>query len=683
MRKYINKIILVVITVLATSCVKDSDFSTPNVDCVEQSLTATNTLSQIKDVYAFGGTQFETDIIIEGYVVSSDQSGNIYKSLSIQDKPENPTSAIKIAIDQTDIYTKYEVGRKIYVKLNGLAIDFSFGSLQIGRIANSELEGISPFELDNHIVRSCEVATIVPKKVAVEDLTEDMLEMLIELENVQFRTEDLGKSYANVDNTSTVNRTLQSFNDSCNLTGEVEVRNSGYADFKNELLPEGKGSVVAIFSNYYDDFQLYLRDPSDVTLNDARCDYSNALTPNITLSEVKDMFEGDVVAFGISNNYIAEGYVISADEDGNFSERLIIQDAIENPTAGIQILIESDEVYENYSIGDKVFVNLDKLYMDEVDGVLTVGYGSSIKEIDEEDFASFIINSGETFEITPTEIIISDIENEDYKNILVRVNNVQLVEAELGSAFAEFSGTEDGIRTLETCGEAKKLGVFTNGDATFANELFPQGHGSITGILGDQIIEVRTIDDVNFNEAFEVCPVIVPKIMITEVADPDNYTTARFVELFNAGDTEIDLTGWKLNKYVNGSTSPSSGGLDLTGYSIAVGEFLIIANTGFSTAFSIAPNFETAYMSANGDDSFELVDNTGAVMDRFGVVGEDGNGTDWEFLDGRAYRNIDIVEPNTTFNSSEWTIYSDANNSLISNPNSPQLAPDDFNPNIR
>ena len=52
--------------------------------------------------------------------------------------------------------------------------------------------------------------------------------------------------------------------------------------------------------------------------------------------------------------------------------------------------------------------------------------------------------------------------------------------------------------------------------------------------------------------------VIIPKIMITEVADPINNVSARFVELFNAGDTEINLSGWKLNKYLNGSTNVSS-----------------------------------------------------------------------------------------------------------------------------
>jgi Family of unknown function (DUF5689)/Lamin Tail Domain len=670
---------------LFLGCVKDQDFSNPIVDCMTPSLTATNTIQQVKEMYTFGGaTVIDTDVIIEGYVVSSDKSGNIYKTISIQDKPENPTSAIKISIDQTNLYTKYDVGRKIYVKLKGLAVGYSFGSIQIGQAVGTELQRISAFEINNYIIRSCEIAEIIPKKVKISELNSTMLEMLIEIENVQFKTTDLGLSFANINNTETANRMLENLNSNCNLINEVIIRNSGFSKFKNELLPEGKGSIIAIFGNYYDDFQLYLRDTDDVKLTEERCDYFNALTPNITLSEVKEMYQGIMVEFGINNNYIIEGFVISNDENGNFEKRFVLQDAVENPTAGIQILIENEAFFEHYKIGDKVFVKLDQLYMSKNDGVLTIGFPdeNEITEIEENVIGNFIYNSGENFEITPTEIEISEVTKPAYENTLVSVLNVQLVENELGKAFTFFTGTNDETRTLETCGEIIKLSVFTNGRATFANELFPKGHGTITGILTNDL-EIRTRSDVQFADLYEVCPVIIPKIMITEVADPKNSTTARFVELYNSGDSAINLTGWKLNKYINGGTVVSNVPIDLSGITIPVGGFVIIANTGYAAIFNDTPNIETTYISGNGDDVYELVDNTGATIDIFGVIGEDGNGTHWEYLDGKAVRNLSIIEPNINFTVSEWTIYSNASNSLITNPNYLQNAPEDFNPRER
>ncbi len=682
-----SSILLISIVVISTfsTCVKDGDFETPNVDCTEPQITATTTIQQVKEMYTFGGAKIiETDVIIEGYVVSSDKSGNIYKSISIQDKAENPTSAIKISINQTNIYTKYNVGRKIYVKLKGLAVGYSFGSVQIGIASGEGLEGILASELDKYILRSCEVVKIIPKKVAISELNKSMLEMLIEIENVQFKASELGKSYGNVDNTTTVNRVLESVDNSCNFLNEVMVRNSGYASFKNNMLPEGKGNVIAIFSNYYNDFQLYLRDTDDVKLTETRCDYVNAFKPTISLDEVKKMYKGTMVEFGISNNYVVEGYVISSDENGSFEKKLVIQDAVENPTSGIQILLKADAVFEQYKLGDKVFVKLNKLYMAKKDGVLTIGFpkGTVITEIDEDKIANFIYNSTKNFTIKPREISISEVLNPGFENTLVKVKNVQLVQNELGSAFTYFSGTNNGFRTLETCNVPTKLSVFTNGKATFSNELFPQGKGNITGVLSNAL-ELRTVNDIQFSEAYEACAVFIPKMMITEVADPKNNVSARFVELYNAGNNELNLTGWKLNKYLNGSSKVSGTPLALTGIVIPPGGFAIIAGSDYKNVFNDIPDIETSYISGNGDDVYELVDNTGTRIDIFGVIGEDGTGTNWEYLDGRAVRKLAISSPNPVFTVSEWIIYSATSNPKITNPSSPQNAPNSFNPRVR
>ena len=667
------------------SCVKDDGFSTPKVACVEPEITATNTISQVKDMYTFGGaTKIETDVIIKGYVVSSDKSGNIYKSLSIQDKPENPTAAIKISIDQSDIYTTYNVGRKVFVKLKGLAVGYSFGSIQIGKAADTELGRIPALEVKNHIIRSCEVVEITPKVVTINELDESMLEMLIQIDNVQFKATELGNAYGNIKNSTTENRVLESFNSNCNLTGEVLLRNSGYSDFKNQLLPEGKGSIIAIFSNYYEDFQLYIRDAEDVKFTETRCDYTNALMPTISLLEITEMYQNNLVEFGVAHNYVVEGFVISSDESGNFKNRLIIQDAIENPTAGVQLLIDKDLIFEDYNEGDKVFVKLDKLYMNKVDGVLTIGYpkGTGIAKIETSKVGSFIFNSGENFTIIPTKIPIAEVNNLVYKNTLVTITDVQLTVNELGSAFAFYTGNNDAIRTIESCNEPIKLGVFTDGEATFANEKFPEGSGTITGVLSSNL-EIRQLEDVVFSDAYKECPIIIPKIMITEVADPKNSVSSRFVELYNAGTTEIDLTGWKLNKYVNGATTVSNSPVEFSGIIIPVGGFIIVANTGFADMFSLTPDIASTYISGNGDDVYELVDNSGNRIDIFGVIGEDGNGTNWEYLDGQAIRNLDVNEPNKIFTFNEWICNSDANNNLITNPNTPKNAPNGFSPNLR
>ena len=63
--------------------------------------------------------------------------------------------------------------------------------------------------------------------------------------------------------------------------------------------------------------------------------------------------------------------------------------------------------------------------------------------------------------------------------------------------------------------------------------------------------------------------------------------------------------------------------------------------TEFETVYGFAPDLGVSTNSpadSNGDDSLELVDPFGTVIDVFGIVGEDGTGTNHEFEDGKAVR---------------------------------------------
>ncbi|MDO9261059.1 MAG: DUF5689 domain-containing protein [Flavobacteriaceae bacterium] len=254
-----------------TSCVEDSEYDTPIINCQEPSLVATNTIAQVKAMYTTTMVKFDTDIIIEGYVVSSDKSGNIYKTISIQDKAENPTAAIRIAIDETDTYLKYNVGRKIFIKLKGLGISKNANVFEIGLPSGTTLARIPAPNVSSHIFRSCTTATIVPKVMTLATLNDDHLDMLIKLNDMQFRTGDFGLAYANLADTFSVNRYIVSYDADCNSLGEIIMRNSGFADFKNFALPTGKGSVVAVFSKYNADYQLFIRDTEDVKLTGVAC----------------------------------------------------------------------------------------------------------------------------------------------------------------------------------------------------------------------------------------------------------------------------------------------------------------------------------------------------------------------------------------------------------------------------
>ena len=86
------------------------------------------TIAGLKALYQGKPVHIEQDIIIGGQVISSDASGNIYRSLYIQDE----TGAIEVKIGNSALYNDYKVGQMLYVKCQGLALGNYGGMLQIG-----------------------------------------------------------------------------------------------------------------------------------------------------------------------------------------------------------------------------------------------------------------------------------------------------------------------------------------------------------------------------------------------------------------------------------------------------------------------------------------------------------------------------------------------------------------------
>jgi len=84
---------------------------------------------------------------------------------------------------------------------------------------------------------------------------------------------------------------------------------------------------------------------------------------------------------------------------------------------------------------------------------------------------------------------------------------------------------------------------------------------------------------------------------------------------------------------------------------------------------------------SNGDDNIELVDPNGTVIDIFGVIGENGSGTNHEFEDGKALRNASVIQGNPVYNFNEWQLWNDTG--AEGTTKLPQNAPDDFTPGVR
>ena len=156
-------------------------------------------------------------------------------------------------------------------------------------------------------------------------------------------------------------------------------------------------------------------------------------------------------------------------------------------------------------------------------------------------------------------------------------------------------------------------------------------------------------------------------LIITAIADPnDAASTCRFVEIHNSGDSDIDLTGYALQRWTNGNSGPSTGSnIDLSSIgTLSPGEYAWIANNaGFSGCYGFEPTIIAGGggpADSNGDDNIAIIDGASNIIDMFGVAGEDGSNTCHEFEDGVALRAGSNTDPNGgAWDESGWSVYSD------------------------
>lgn len=202
--------------------------------------------------------------VISGRVVSSDEAGNVFKSLVIQDG----TAALSLSINSYNLYLKYRRGQEIVLDVTGMYIGKYNGLIQLGQpewyenggaweasfmspeyfTAHAQLNGFpDTSKLDTLVVNSFSELPTDPAGLI------KWQSQLVRFNNVSFAN---GGKATFSEHKSNVNQSLVDAEGS-----SINVRTSGYSNFWNKTLPEGHGDVVAILSYYgTSGWQLILND---------------------------------------------------------------------------------------------------------------------------------------------------------------------------------------------------------------------------------------------------------------------------------------------------------------------------------------------------------------------------------------------------------------------------------------
>jgi hypothetical protein len=279
------------LTIINFSCVQDDDYSVPasigqeeNANLnqllaeIENGSADLMTISQLKNFFVDGEVnEIESNLVVKGYVSSSDYAGNFYKEFYMQDEIENPTAGIKVSINQVDSYNQFNVGREVYIKLQGLSIgetNSGDGVIAIGGGANEYGDEISEITENNAatcILRSSNSYSLVPLALNLSEINDMHIGVYVSGLSAQFASSLGGLTYVDPQEDYDTQRDLES----CVDAGTLKLETSAFSSFNDKMLPvEGSGTISGIITKDYfgDNRVMMLNTTDDVNFDSSRCD---------------------------------------------------------------------------------------------------------------------------------------------------------------------------------------------------------------------------------------------------------------------------------------------------------------------------------------------------------------------------------------------------------------------------
>lgn len=253
-------------------CVNTDNYGAPDLSGECSDLTVTKQVVDVKAMATGTAQQYTNDDVIEAYVTSSDEGGNFYKSISMVST--DGTTGFTMPIDAYNLYTKYEPGRKVFIKLKDryFANNSQTASFEIGNLYNTTQIGrVSGVEYEEVVRRGCDKvdeSTLVNNLTITAAKNNANMHKLIELSNVQFADESLGKKYFDPTLNNLGGATNHIVKDAAG--NSIIVRVSEFANFAANSIPNGNGKIRGVLTKYGSDFQFMIRTINDVQLTNPR-----------------------------------------------------------------------------------------------------------------------------------------------------------------------------------------------------------------------------------------------------------------------------------------------------------------------------------------------------------------------------------------------------------------------------
>ena len=227
----------------------------------------------------------------------------------------------------------------------------------------------------------------------------------------------------------------------------------------------------------------------------------------ITVTDLQALYTGSPLQFvdGDTNLYC----VVTADEvSGNLYKNVYVTSG----GAGLNVrLVAAGGLYE----GDSIRINLNGTILSEYNGML---------QLDLVDVDKHIVKLATDVTVTPVDATIDQIVADPaYQGMLVKISNVEFLNTDVGSTFADAVNLSSKNTTLLSCSGSSVI-VRTSGYASFAGSTVPGGNGSVVAIVGqynaDKQLYLRRTSDINLPNAS--CQ---PTIFLNKDFEDENITS--------------------------------------------------------------------------------------------------------------------------------------------------------------
>lgn len=322
------------------SCVKDDDYELPDNKkvlpafagkVVSFSDVASRTTPSIKP--------YSADEAIEGYVISSDEGGNFYKKIYIQN--ENKTQALSVALDKSGIYTEFPIGAKVQLRLKGLTTQLNNAITEVGYeiYKNPKSGRESVGSMDEAIYKTHlydmggerkTLASLAKDVTSIETVKNDAhVGQLITLKGVHFPNEVVGKTMydKSKDLGGATNYKLTDANGKT-----IDFRTSSFAKFKDEKVPAGTLDVTGVLSKFNTSWQFMVSNYADIKVVSSATTTSTQTSTQTATVVTLDAATATVADYVVGKNVKLHGTIITKAGRAYFklSDNTLIQIAAES-----------------------------------------------------------------------------------------------------------------------------------------------------------------------------------------------------------------------------------------------------------------------------------------------------------------------------------------------------------------